>query len=1242
MERRVCILPQFGTELNLSESPQCAHFLNVMWHPIRSRRQEVLLAYADALEAELREACERWLGEMPSARHEGIYQPLKVERYERVRSEAIDEGVRGLRVEGEARNWEDRERQRQNKKDPPRPAKEILARGGIILGDPGGGKSELLRQETLRRLADLRKQICVGECAHVAVPLLLQIPRHLNDKADEAPMNENLRRMRRDVWMTETAPGETMTDQHRMVVLAGLYQQCGELGLRSRAVELIRQIWLGWRREDASPWIALDSWDEVSGERRRSALVPLLCALLREDRAVMASRVVGFNEMEFPHGYSWRLLPLNLSEAQTIVRARLGDSPSARHLNQQLQAKPQVAALASNPLALTLIIKVFRNDNPLELPEKRSQLYDRFINDLLGEPEARRRGRDPWTWESSRQEKRRFLEHLAWFGYPKVGRTLKEFGGILRQVCEDKEISEVFNDVAGETQGGNLSAKIRNILVHEHGILVPYGSGEVAFTHKVLLDYMAASFLARIINEEKFEEVPILRSGRRENVSLIRFLESKGWCPRHFEMIALLGGIVDDPERLVWNISLGIPDDIRRNRRKLGLAVASEMKRNQAMSSEIVQFLTEEALGPILLGLKLFNEDNIFDSIPVFIGFCDTLAEKLVKRFIDMINRREDFEPSFRWIGSFIGRNSPKRRDLINDLFLSLEHEKSEDIRVSLIYGVDALQEGLIMDSPDYSYRLMCLAEDDPSERVRQLVIRLLGTFGGRSERVPYEIFSRLVFLYEKNAELRFDIANTIQEISGLLDGSRLKIMVDIVRLSECGNSEKFYLPLSYAIASLGGDESGDIQVLGMKLVQMLESANSRKQREFIALSLRQFCKRHGRDLCGIKDSLRSILLRGESKDGRRWIVRSYAHVGVESPESAQSVARDLMSIFRVEGSPSIREAIVIAVADLSPSLGAESSKVFSGLMNAFDEEDEGVRWTIAHALSTVQKGGVYDANSKVEALIYFLDSEESEYVRGAIVVSLADLGSGIADAGKRTQIVNTLVGHLVVEESECMSINILNSIEQIGMEFLALERGFISVFIERNELNSTTDLACEFFRLFSLCHVQSKREFQAIKIQFFEYIGGEISEDLWIRVLDYFGAFLSYNREFSKGVFFEILKWQGSLSEFSKRLHVITTMCIVCDYGNEFEVNQIEKIITSFEIHDFWPISRDVSQIITSKGELGLPLLNRLFSNGYLDLDQIRTAASQLDGYLFLRDEMREFLFVDRGKITDLTPNLG
>lgn len=142
------------------------------WAEIKSVGQESLAAYAKWLTASLDLAAKRLLGGERTLTGE-LYRPLEVVQYRPDPRAVSEEGLGHRSYSAEEEDDEDAgdPKSPTRKRPKPRPVQSVLQRSCVILGDPGGGKSELLRHEVRKELERLRG------LPDLSAPIYLRPPR---------------------------------------------------------------------------------------------------------------------------------------------------------------------------------------------------------------------------------------------------------------------------------------------------------------------------------------------------------------------------------------------------------------------------------------------------------------------------------------------------------------------------------------------------------------------------------------------------------------------------------------------------------------------------------------------------------------------------------------------------------------------------------------------------------------------------------------------------------------------------------------------------------------------------------------------------------------------------------------------------------------------------------------------------------------------------------------------------------
>ncbi|MBK8783453.1 MAG: NACHT domain-containing protein [Anaerolineales bacterium] len=229
----------------------------------------------------------------------------------------------------------------------------------VVLGDPGSGKSTMLKYLALRLAKD----------KDAPLPILL-------------PLNAYAKALQQKEINLQAYLSEYFAARAESVAsLAPLFKEAIEHG---KAV------------------ILLDGLDEV--QSNRAALVQKVEAfshdvIARGNRVLVTSRIVGYRDASLS-AQNWSLYTLLDFTPEAIrtfanqwclafEKSTLGDTPEAEKaakaetesLLEALRTNPGVERLASNPLLLTILALIKRQG--VELPKSRIKLYDRYLETLI-------------------------------------------------------------------------------------------------------------------------------------------------------------------------------------------------------------------------------------------------------------------------------------------------------------------------------------------------------------------------------------------------------------------------------------------------------------------------------------------------------------------------------------------------------------------------------------------------------------------------------------------------------------------------------------------------------------------------------------------------------------------------------------------------------------------------------------------------------------------------------------------
>ena len=336
-----------------------------------------------------------------------------------------------------------------------------------VIGPPGSGKSTLLKHMTLTLAAGfkLRRQL----------PILL----FLRDHSSKISQDAN--------YPLETAISENLTQKDGPLAPTGWFTQQLKAG---------------------HCLVLLDGLDEVADATTRQRVVAWV------EKQMVAYPLCRFVITSRPHGY--RSNPLegvtmlevqsfNLKQIEQFVHnwyhanemmsagkddpgVRMEAETGARDLLARLRKTPTLAALAVNPLLLTMIATVHRYRS--SLPGRRVELYAEVCEVFLGKRQAAK----GLSQDLTPAQKQRVLQVLA---YHLMQQKSREF----RLAEMTPIIAKPLALVTGK--GDKASAEIfLKAVENESGLLLERESGEYSFAHLAFQEYLAAVH----VREQRLEQ----------------------------------------------------------------------------------------------------------------------------------------------------------------------------------------------------------------------------------------------------------------------------------------------------------------------------------------------------------------------------------------------------------------------------------------------------------------------------------------------------------------------------------------------------------------------------------------------------------------------------------------------------------------------------------------------------------------------------------------------------------------
>jgi hypothetical protein len=429
-----------------------------------------------------------------------------------------------LRTEGRIKQVVDEEDPKdlriRYKSSPVRPILEVLDgnRQVVVVGDPGSGKTSLLRYLALKWAKE--------DCG--SLPLLVELKEYVKDRR-------------------------------------GILEYCQHgRGVFPLSATELRKYLL-----DSQAAFYLDGLDEIFDSSTRQGVIEeivVLSAAFPQARIVVTSRKVGYEPEQLRNANFLHatLEEFSLPQMFDFVRqwhtiAERDDKERdlmQKRLERALSESTAVRELAGNPLLLTMMAILNRNQ---ELPRNRVALYREASRVLLDDWDARKALP---VGEFDREDKESLLRELA-------GDMQQAEGGLAGNLIEQSRLRikvQTFLEEQGHSvRDSRTKAKLLlNQLTERNFILAYAGADRFSFVHRTFLEYYCAAWFV-----DRFQKKQDLSLNELKENVFGRHWKDEKW----HEVLRLIAGMVE--EKKSEQLILFLMEQDGRNAKHANLMLAA-------------------------------------------------------------------------------------------------------------------------------------------------------------------------------------------------------------------------------------------------------------------------------------------------------------------------------------------------------------------------------------------------------------------------------------------------------------------------------------------------------------------------------------------------------------------------------------------------------------------------------------------------------------------------------------------
>lgn len=445
----------------------------------------------------------------------------------------------------------------------------------FVIGDPGSGKTEWLKHRSVLAARRELEKLCAGQvlAEDTRMPVFVRLPDLGRILAGEGKVSPEMLERFALEECGSPACEVTLAEPARRAMSAILWLMA-KGGRRSLSGFSLRHLWRQWcdaalhLSQGHPSLLCLDAWDEVPRDCRGDVLKCINDLTDELPLKVFASsRAVGYqpgllpvpfgrNNQERSPRREVHLLDFGWSQVTEFYLRMFGsaDPDEASEFLTTLKRKPQIQALACNPLMATLIGGVFgprvSSRKPLNLIARRTDLFREVLRDMMDRPAI---DKSVVVGSKTTAAKLDFLAAFAFRFFPDELIPLRAAEEFTAAYFESTSHTSSTLRMQQETVARGQLDVLENLsAVDDVLVLCEEQDGPVyLFLHLTLQEHLAARHVATLVNDKGWENAT-LRVGRfQQEVRVAEFIDRRCEDPRWHECVCQLSGQLTNAEPLL-------------------------------------------------------------------------------------------------------------------------------------------------------------------------------------------------------------------------------------------------------------------------------------------------------------------------------------------------------------------------------------------------------------------------------------------------------------------------------------------------------------------------------------------------------------------------------------------------------------------------------------------------------------------------------------------------------------------